>query len=91
MTLNTKPILILKKMAETVPYVTTWLDQLSEDSKRFDRRGRGISGNYLYKIIFYNRNPRPGGRIDEILIKLLQSLKQKSPIEDGKKEKLGKI
>ena len=88
MTVNTKPVIILRKMAETVPYVTPWIEELAQDTKQFDRRGRGISGNYLYKLIYYNREPKSGGRVEEILIKLLQSLKQKSPIENRKREKV---
>lgn len=87
MTVNTKPVIILRKMAETVPYLIPWLEDLAQDTKQFDKRGRGVSGNYLYKLIYYNREPKPGGRVEEILIKLLQSLKQKSPLEEGKKEK----
>jgi len=89
MTLVGTPAQTLRQIVRTyqIPWLHNWFRILKKDSIPFDPRGRGLSISILYKIVEYEHDPPPDGRVDKILRQLLESLKQKYPLNDGKKDK----
>jgi hypothetical protein len=61
-----------------VPKFRVPIQSISADSRKFDPTGTGITREHLAKVIHYGFNPRPEGRVNQIIVQLVQSLKIRS-------------
>jgi len=59
---------------------------LVRDSRQIDPQGRGISHTKFYEMIEYAFAPKPGGRVEDVLKRIIAELKQKYPIDEITKD-----